>query len=108
MSQKRRTRADEPYFLVRALAQSLAAGHRIERHRHDWHQLIYASAGLLHVWTERGSWIVPPHWAIFVPAGTVHSIRFAAPSDLRTLYLRPGWADVAEDCVVIGISPLLR
>lgn len=108
MSQKRRTRADEPCFLVRALAQSLAAGHRIERHRHDWHQLIYASAGLLHVWTERGSWIVPPHWAIFVPAGTVHSIRFAAPSDLRTLYLRPGWADVADDCAVIGVSPLLR
>jgi AraC-like DNA-binding protein len=108
MSQKRRTRADEPYFLVRSLAQTLPAGHRIERHRHDWHQLIYASAGLLHVWTGRGSWIAPPHWAIFVPAGIVHSIRFAAPSDLRTLYLRPGWADVAGDCAVIGISPLLR
>jgi AraC-like DNA-binding protein len=109
MSQKRRTRADEPHFLVRTLAQTLPAGHRIERHRHDWHQLIYASAGLLHVWTERGSWIVPPHWAIFVPSGIVHSIRFAAPSDLRTLYLRPGWSELMPaDCAVIGVSPLLR
>lgn len=109
MSPKRRTRADEPFFLIRTLAQSLPAGHRIERHNHDWHQLIYASAGLLHVWTERGSWIVPPHWAIFVPAGTTHSIRFAAPSDLRTLYLRPGWSDrMPADCAVIGVSPLLR
>jgi AraC-like DNA-binding protein len=109
MSQKRRTRADEPHFLIRSLAQTLPAGHRIERHRHDWHQLIYASAGLLHVWTERGAWIVPPHWAIFVPASVVHSIRFAAPSDLRTLYLRPGWSDrMPADCAVIGISPLLR
>ncbi len=81
----------------------------IERHNHDWHQLIYASAGLLHVWTGRGSWVVPPHWAVFVPAGTVHSIRFAAPSDLRTLYLRPGWGDgLPEDCAVIGVSSLLR
>jgi AraC-like DNA-binding protein len=109
MSQKRRTRADEPYFLIRTLAQALPAGHRIERHRHDWHQLIYASAGLLHVWTERGSWIVPPHWAIFVPAGITHSIRFAAPSDLRTLYLRPGTGEALPgDCAVITVSPLLR
>ena len=109
MPLKRRTLADEPYFLVRTLAQALPAGHRIERHDHDWHQLIYASSGLLHVWTERGSWIVPPHWAIFVPVDAVHSIRFAAPSDLRTLYLRPGSSDLMpSDCAVITVSPLLR
>jgi AraC-like DNA-binding protein len=109
MSQKRRSRADEPYLLIRTLAQALPAGHLIERHRHDWHQLIYASAGLLHVWTERGSWIVPPHRAIFVPAGITHSIRFAAPSDLRTLYLRPGSGEVLPgDCAVITVSSLLR
>jgi len=109
MSQKRRTRADESFFVIRTLAYSVEAGHLIERHRHDWHQLIYASTGLLHVWTGRGAWIVPPHWAIWVPAGTVHSIRFAAPSDLRTLYLRPGWSEaMPEACVVIGVSPLLR
>lgn len=109
MSQKRRSRADEPFFLIRSLAYRVAAGHVIERHRHDWHQLIYASAGLLHVWTGRGAWVVPPHWAIFVPAGTVHSIRFAAPSDLRTLYLRPGRTEaLPAECAVIGVSPLLR
>ena len=109
MSQKRRTRADEPHFLIRSLAQALPAGHRIDRHRHDWHQLVYASAGLLSVWTERGSWLVPPHRAIFVPAGITHSIRFAAPSDLRTLYLRPdGNAHLPGDCAVITVSALLR
>lgn len=109
MSQKRRTRADEPYLVVRTLAYSVEAGHVIERHAHDWHQLIFAASGLLHVWTERGAWLVPPHWAIFVPAEAVHSIRFAAPSDLRTLYLRPGWGETMPvDCGVIGVSPLLR
>jgi len=109
MSQKRRTRADEPFLVIRTLGYSVEAGRVIERHSHDWHQLIYASAGVLHVWTERGAWIVPPHWAIFVPAATIHSIRFAAPSDLRTLYLRPGWSDeTGDDCAVIGVSLLLR
>ncbi len=109
MSQKRRTRADEPFLVIRSLAYAVAAGEIVERHRHDWHQLVYASAGLLHVWTERGAWIVPPHWAIFVPARTVHSIRFAAPSDLRTLYLLPGGSEyLPDDCAVIGVSPLLR
>lgn len=109
MSSKRRTRADEPFLLVRTLAYSVDAGHLIERHRHDWHQLIYADAGVLNVWTERGSWIVPPHWAIWVPARTVHSIRFAAPSRLRTLYLRPAGSDgLPDDCAAITVSPLLR
>ena len=109
MSQKRRARADEPFLVLRSLAYSVRAGHRIDRHTHDWHQLVYASAGVMHVWTGRGAWIVPPHWAIFVPAGIEHSIRFAAPSDLRTLYIRPGWAEAAPaDCAVVGVSPLLR
>lgn len=109
MSQKRRTRADEPFLVIRTLAYSVEAGHVIERHSHDWHQLIYASSGLLNVWTARGAWLVPPHWAIFVPAESVHSIRFAAPSDLRTLYLRPGWGEAMPgDCAVIGVSALLR
>ena len=109
MSQKRRTQADEPFLVIRSLASTMPANHLIDRHRHDWHQLIYASAGLLQVWTERGAWIVPPHWAIFVPAGIVLSIRFAAPSDLRTLYLRPGPDErLPGDCAVITVSPLLR
>ena len=109
MSRKRLTRADEPFLVIRSLAYCVEAGHVVERHRHDWHQLIYASAGLLHVWTERGAWIVPPQRAIWVPAGTTHSIRFAAPSDLRTLYLRPDWSIGAPaDCAVIGVSRLLR
>lgn len=96
-------------MVIRTLGYSVEAGHVIERHNHDWHQLIYASTGVLHVWTERGAWIVPPHWAIFVPAGITHSIRFAAPSALRTLYLRPGWSEALPGgCAVIGVSPLLR
>lgn len=109
MTQKRRTRADEPFLLVRSLASSFAAGRTIARHAHDWHQLIYASAGVLTVWTERGSWVAPPHMAVWVPARVEHSIRFAGDSALRTLYVRPDRdAGLPQQCTAIAVSPLLR
>jgi len=101
--------ADEPFMLVRSAASNHRDGDEIGRHLHDWHQLVYASAGVLTVWTERGSWIVPPHWAVWVPARVAHSIRFAGESALRTLYLRPGWTEgLPADCTAVTVSPLLR
>ena len=82
--------ADEPYMLVRSSASNHRDGDEIRRHRHDWHQLVYASAGVLTVWTERGSWIVPPHWAVWVPAQVAHSIRFGGESALRNSLSAPG------------------
>jgi AraC-like DNA-binding protein len=109
MTRKRHSRADEPFLVVRSLASRLAAGQRLIHHVHDWHQLIYASSGVLTVWTERGSWVAPPHWAIWVPAGISHSIRAAGTSALRTLYLRPGWGEgLPGHCAAVTVSPLLR
>lgn len=109
MTRKRQTRADEPFLIVRSLASDHRTGDIVPPHRHDWHQLIYASAGVLHVATERGAWIAPPHWAIWVPAAVEHHIRFAGDCRLRTLYLRPGVSDrLPEQCAVVGVSPLLR
>lgn len=108
MARKRHTPADEPFFAVRTLASDHRAGDSIVRHQHDWHQLIYAASGVLRIWTERGSWIAPPHWAVWVPAGTRHGIAFAAPSALRTLYLRPGEQGLPEQCSAVTVSPLLR
>jgi AraC-like DNA-binding protein len=109
MAEKRLTRADEPFMVVRTLASDFSAAYVLEHHSHDWHQLIYASAGVLTVWTERGSWIAPPHWAVWVPARVSHGIRFAAGSALRTLYLRPGWTEgLPDSCTAVTVSPLLR
>jgi AraC-like DNA-binding protein len=109
MSAKRRTRHDEPYLIVRSAASNHRAGETIARHAHDWHQLVFGSAGVLTVWTERGSWVAPPQRAIWVTAGTPHAIRFAAPSLLRTLYLRPGSdPSLPARCLAIAVSPLLR
>ena len=96
-------------MLIRSLASNPRAGDHFRRHDHDWHQLIYASSGLLTVWTDRGSWAVPSQWAVWVPAGSPHDISFATDCALRTLYLRPSpGEDLPAECRAITVSPLLR
>ena len=107
MSQKRL--ADEAYWVVRASAADLTAATVLGNHSHDWHQLIYVSAGLISVATEAGSWVAPATWAIWVPAGTRHGIRFVVDSAFRTAYFRPDWVDTyPRGCTVISVSALLR
>jgi AraC-like DNA-binding protein len=109
MSRKRRTVADEPYLLVRTSTSDVRDGAVINAHRHDWHQLIYVRSGLMTVRTEVGSWIAPPTWAVWVPAGISHGIRFAGTSELRTCYLRPSFPlELPPACRALFVSPLLR
>ena len=109
MSQKRRTAADEPYLVVRSAASDLATGQTIREHAHDWHQLIHATSGVLMIRTERGSWVVPPSWGVWVPAGIRHSIRASGHCAFRTVYVAPGCVpDLPTACLAVTISPLLR
>ena len=110
MSQRRHTPADERFFLMRSLAAVYPDGGSLAPHTHPWGQLIYAVSGVLSVWTERGVWVAPPqHWAVWAPPGVLHSLRFTGATALRTLYLRPGLAELAADsAVVVVVSPLLR
>jgi AraC-like DNA-binding protein len=57
-------------------AQAYAAGDVIDRHRHDEHQLIYVSTGVIAITTERGSWVAAPDRAVWIPAGIWHEHRF--------------------------------
>lgn len=109
MSRKRHSAADEPFFAVRTLRTLMRDGHEVEPHAHDWHQLIYASAGIMTVSADKGLWVVPPQWAICAPAGVRHAIRFTGASSFATLYLRPGdWNDLPTESGVVAVSPLLR
>ncbi len=108
MSQKRRAPEDEPFFAIRTAAGRLPEGTEIGVHTHPWGQLIYATSGVLSVWTSEGSWVAPPGWAIWVPAGLQHSIRSTRATLLRTLYLDPALSGLPVRSVVITVSPLLR
>lgn len=108
MSQKRQA-ADEPFFLIRTLAAEFGSGPMLRPHAHVWGQLIYSASGVMTVWTEGGSWVVPPHWAVWVPAGASHALRFSGRCQLRTLYVRPDAPGARPGaCTVVAVSPLMR
>ncbi|HTB89735.1 MAG TPA: helix-turn-helix transcriptional regulator [Steroidobacteraceae bacterium] len=101
--------ADEPHWVVRTSSADLKAATVLGNHAHDWHQLIYVSAGLMNVATEAGSWVAPATWAVWVPAGVRHGIRFVVDSAFRTAYFRPGWVETYPGaCTVVSVSALLR
>jgi AraC-like DNA-binding protein len=109
MSVKRQTPQDEPHYLIRTLAAHFRDGTALAPHTHGWGQLIYAVAGMMSVQTEQGSWVAPPHWAVWAPAGVSHAMRFTGPTMLKTLYLRPvRFAGLPARSAVITVSPLLR
>lgn len=94
---------------VRTFTIRYPDGYVIPPHAHGWHQLIYASQGVVTVRTTPGTWVVPPHRAVWVPAGIMHSIEISGPVLMQTVYLRTDLSDaLPRDCSAVNVSPLLR
>lgn len=95
---------------IRSYAVELSTAHTIHKHSHDdWHQLIYASRGVMTVNTATGSWVVPSRRAVWVPAGIEHEVEMSATVSVRTLYIRNGLSPaLPKTCCVVSVSPLLR
>jgi AraC-like DNA-binding protein len=108
MSQTRQlTVEQEPFLTVRSFACDYSSRHLIAPHLHDWHQLLYASAGSMTVHAGRLSWMIPPGKAIFIPSGCSHSIRMWGQVAMRSLAFPAGMAAL-EECRVLSVTPLLR
>ncbi len=110
MSKKRHWFFDSRKSQVRTgIVPEYADGHLIRTHSHPWHQLLYASRGVMTVRTPDGAWVVPTNRGVWVPARTRHSVQMSGPVSLRTLYLLPSLDKSLPDrCRVVAISPLLR
>ena len=76
--------------MVRSFAVRHFHDHMIAPHAHDWHQLIYASEGVMWVHTAQGDWVVPPNRAVWVPAGVEHGIEMTGKVLVQTIYLAAG------------------
>ncbi|WP_329121562.1 AraC family transcriptional regulator [Streptomyces sp. NBC_01465] len=87
----------------------LAHQERIDWHDHDDHQLISPGSGVLHVSTAHGSWVVPPHRAVWLPARVRHAHQAYGPTELRALTF-PRSADPLrlDRPTVLAVGPLLR
>src|SRR5271168_2554866 len=114
MSKKRHNAARpgrdvEDGIVVRSFAARHFNGHVIPPHTHDWHQLIYASEGVMWVHTAQGDWVVPPNRAVWVPAGVEHGIEMTGSVFVQTLYLSTGLAGkLPKRCCAVNVSALLR
>jgi AraC-like DNA-binding protein len=74
-----------------------------------WHQLVYAARGVLTVRTDDGAWVVPPHRAMWVPAGVSYALETSGEVALRSLYVDVALPSlVPRACAVVNVSPLLR
>lgn len=90
-------------------ARSLLAGERINAHRHDDHQIVYANSGVLAVTTGAGTWFTPGTRAIWIPAGCAHAHRAYGRLDLRLLGVPANTNPLGlHSPAVLSVSPLLR
>ncbi|HNE72506.1 MAG TPA: helix-turn-helix transcriptional regulator, partial [Giesbergeria sp.] len=110
---------------VRAKARQLAADTQVMPHSHPWAQVAISTTGVIRLTVDRGTYIVPPSRALWIPPGVEHAVTMVESADLRTLYfhqprgrcgpgaLGGGSADRAEQaawrqCRVLEVSELLR
>lgn len=80
-------------------------------HTHDEHaQVMYIVRGSMTVSTREGIWVLPPHRALWIPAGTPHMFTHSRPISLRAVYVHrdaigiPQWTR----CSVLNVSSLVR
>jgi AraC-like DNA-binding protein len=110
MPTKRQRFFDPRHYQIRAgFPTEYAHGDIVEPHWHPWHQLTFASQGVVTVTTREGAWVVPTHRGVWVPARTRHSLQMSGPVSLRALYVAPTLSTALPGkCCVVAISPLLR
>lgn len=113
MSQKRQTaifdRRGDARSHITTLTHDYTPGHVVPLHFHERDQLVYASRGVMTVRTGDGSWVVPTHRAVWIPAKIPHTIAMSGTVAMRTLYLRPRLAKtLPRHCCVLNVSPLLK
>ena len=87
---------------------------RLGTREYDWHrhvrgQLFCIESGLVRVRTARGSWLLPPHRAGWIPPGVDHKASVSGALSGWGVMLRPDvTAGLPEEPCVIGVSEMLR
>ncbi|MES2206358.1 MAG: helix-turn-helix transcriptional regulator [Pseudomonadota bacterium] len=94
---------------VGGMARNLPDKSFIDFHQHTRSQLIYTSYGAILVITSQGSWVVPPHRAVWIPSNTQHAMKTIGTVKMRTLYISEhSIPHLPKHCCVISVSSLLR
>jgi AraC-like DNA-binding protein len=73
-----------------------------------WDHLIYAASGVMSIDTDHGIWVVPPHRALWAPAGAPYTISLTGRVALRSLYFRSELQALGPAWRAVNVTPLLR
>jgi AraC-like DNA-binding protein len=99
----------KPGVSVATLAYEYTSGFEVPEHAHGSDQLIYAVRGVMEVSSGQSTWVIPPHFALWIPGRTFHRIHMPGAVSMRTLYFRPGLVSgMSHGCAVLHVTPLLR
>lgn len=99
----------DPALPILGLHDLIQSNFEFDFHSHPRGQLAYASSGVIKVYTDSGSWIVPPSQALWIPGGMRHSVNPEVTSEIRHLFVDPSCLHRFPDqCSVVEVSPLLR
>ncbi len=94
---------------VATLAYEYAPGFQVPEHAHGADQLIYAIRGVMEVVSGSNMWLIPPRFALWIPAETYHRIQMPSAVSMRTLYFRPRLVRTPLLAgAVLHVTPLLR
>lgn len=86
---------------------ALDRGEGFEPHRHDDHQLIWASSGVLTVEVEGRYWVLPTTLGLWMPAGVLHAPLAVRDSVMEGIYFDPERTPVSWTApTVVRMSPL--
>lgn len=86
-----------------------AAIRQMHAHSHTEAQLCGLDAGLAIMETDKGSWLCPPGRCIWVPSGTVHSLRSCGKISGWMLYMNAEQSHaLPSQPSVLALTPLLK
>lgn len=67
---------------VRAKARQLRADTQVMPHSHPWAQVAISTTGVIRLTVDRGTYIVPPSRALWIPPGVEHAVTMVEDADL--------------------------
>ncbi|WP_454885994.1 helix-turn-helix domain-containing protein [Sphingomonas oryzagri] len=68
----------------------------------------YVLTGVMSVVTDIAGYVLPPHRAIWLPAGTMHEISCRGPVTFNLLQVDPAMPDLPQEARVFDVSLLVR
>lgn len=99
---------DYPAAIV-AYAGDVEKDQHYSVHSHRRAQLFHIVSGAVTVETGRGTFVVPPERAVWIPPGVTHAVTYLQDTAQRFLFFRPeAVRHLPRGPAVIRLSPLLR